>query len=47
MRSLVNDGTSHRDRGYKKERKFEDKDDVSFWTYWAIQVKKTIRQNVG
>lgn len=27
----MNDGTIRRDRGYKKERKFKDKDIISFW----------------
>lgn len=42
----MNAGTSHRNRGYKKERKLEDRH-VSLWPEWAVQVEKTRVQNMG
>ena len=42
----MNDSTIYRHSRYKKERKSKDKDGVSFWTYWIIQVE-TNMQNMG
>lgn len=42
FKDLGEDGTIYRDRRHKKEWKFKAKDNVSFWTFWAIQVETQI-----